>query len=277
MPGASAVAEYYDQNTQPFLGLFGSGFEVAAIHRQIWAEGVRTERAAFEYLNRLVLEALPPTAAAAEAQVLDLGCGIGGTATWIAARAPGRVTGLTISAVQARLAAERAQRLGLADRCRFLQGDFLAVPDPGPFAGAWAIEAFVHAEDPARFFQEAARVLAPGGRLVICDDFAAHPQPPSPAAARTLAAFRTGWHLANLAPAPAALTAAAQAGLRLVAQHDLTRWLRPVPAWALALAEAALALPLTTKYWQSLRGSTALQRCVRAGWTRYYALIWEKP
>jgi ubiquinone/menaquinone biosynthesis C-methylase UbiE len=188
-----------------------------------------------------------------------------------------RVVGLTISGVQAQLATERAHKLGVAAQCEFRQGDFLNLPEVGPFAAAYAIESFVHAEDPARFFAEAARVLALGGRLVICDDFLTTKTLP-PEAERWLELFQTGWHLANLNTVPAAQKHASAAGFRFLTGQPLSQYLKPVPAWAVNLGAALLNLtPKNSKYWQSLRGSTALQKCIREDWTEYHALVWEKP
>jgi cyclopropane fatty-acyl-phospholipid synthase-like methyltransferase len=273
----TAVAEYYDENTQPFLNFFGSGAGVAAIHRRIWGPGVKTERAAFEFLNQWVLDELLGIKGEGLGRVLDLGCGIGGTATWLAQRLNVRVVGLTISGVQAQLATERAHKLGVAERCKFVHGDFLNVPEAGPFAAAYAIESFIHAEDPGRFFAEAARVLALGGRLVICDDFLTTKTLP-PEAERWLELFQTGWHLANLNTVPAAQKHASAAGFRFLTGQPLSQYLKPVPAWAVNLGAALLNLtPKNSKYWQSLRGSTALQKCIREDWTEYHALVWEKP
>lgn len=274
----TAVAEYYDENTQPFLNFFGSGTGVAAIHRQIWGPGVTTERDAFEFLNQLVIDELDLRSLQdlEGLKVLDLGCGIGGTATWLAQRSAAQILGLTISGVQAQLATERAHKLGVAAQCEFRQGDFLHLPEAGLFAAAYAIESFVHAEDPARFFAEAARVLAPGGRLIICDDFLTE-RPTPPEAERWLELFQTGWHLANLNTVPAAQKHASAAGFRFLTGQPLSQYLKPVPAWVVNLGAALLNLtPKNSKYWQSLRGSTALQKCIREGWTEYHALVWER-
>jgi cyclopropane fatty-acyl-phospholipid synthase-like methyltransferase len=87
--------------------------------------------------------------------VLDIGCGVGGTALWLAQELGVQVTGVTNSPLQARLAGERAQRLAQVG-CRFLVGDFHALPALGPLDATYAIEAFVHARQASIFFEQAA-------------------------------------------------------------------------------------------------------------------------
>jgi SAM-dependent methyltransferase len=273
----SPVSAYYDQNTAPFLRWFGSGLELAAIHRQVWGPGVRSGREAFEYLNELVADLSGlRNLTGLNAPSLDLGCGLGGTATWIAERFEVNVIGLTVSRYQALLANERAAQRGLAHRCRFVWGDFLQLPDLGPFHAVWAIESFAHATDAEQFFLEAARATAPGARLVVCDDFLAQAEPPGAAAERWLGEFRAGWRLSSLLPVNAAKELAARYGFQLVQADDLTPCLRPAPAWLLNLGEFVLRLPVHTDYVRSLRGSLALQKCLRGGWTQYHALTWER-
>lgn len=280
----SPVSTYYDENTEPFLSWFGSGFEVAAIHRQVWGPGVRSGREAFEYLNARVadLSGLAPNEGPrdlprrTDAHSLDLGCGLGGTATWIAERFAVNVTGLTVSSHQALFANQRAARRQVAPRCRFVWSDFLHLPDLGPFAAAWAIESFAHASDAGRFFREVARVLPSGARLVVCDDFLAQPEPPGAEAARWLAQFRAGWRLSSLLTVSAADELAAGCGFRLMRDDNLTACLRLAPAWFLSLLQPILRLPWQSEYARSLRGSLALQKCLHAGWTQYHALAWEK-
>jgi SAM-dependent methyltransferase len=281
-PTLSTVAQYYDRNTKSFLR-FGSGESAAAIHRKVWAPGVKTRRQAFEYLHHVTAEALRPALQRQPdgelPRVLDLGCGVGGPATWLAGRLPAAVTGVTISPVQAGLAEERARRLGLADRCRFLLADFLDLPPLGPFSGAYAIEAFVHAADPDRFFAQAASQLAPGGRLVLCDDFldeAAAALGPQTPARRALERFRSGWHVPCLQTGESAIRLAAENGLRLVENRDLTPYLRSFHPWVLWLVVTLTRLPLRGPYWENLSGGSALQMCIRSGWIRYRVLVFEK-
>jgi SAM-dependent methyltransferase len=96
--------------------------------------------------------------------VLDLGCGTGRHAEWLAA-AGARVTAVDFS--EGMLAA--ARRKPHAAAVRFLAHD---LHDPLPFPDA-AFDLVVsglvleHLQEPTPFFREARRVLAPGGRAVV--------------------------------------------------------------------------------------------------------------
>lgn len=271
------VAAYYDSNTRRFLRFGGSG-AAAAIHRQIWAPGVEDAAGAFLYLNRWVAGAVQPALLLHQPpSLLDLGCGVGGTATWLAEQLGAPVVGVTNSAVQRDVAVERARRLGVEDRCQFLLADFMALPAVGPLNAAYAIESFVHAPDAQRFFSQVSRQLLPGGRLLICDDFLAGEDGMLPGeAAHWLARFQRDWQINTLLTLAAAQEMAARAGLRLVDAADLSAYLRSFHPLVLRAIAWLTQLPLRSAYWQNLSGGAALQVCVLRGWTNYLAMIFEK-
>lgn len=131
--------------------------------------------------------------------VLDVGCGIGGTARHLASEHGSSVTGITISPKQVEMAnrltraagEEHAQtdpsksqeddggftQLGTG-KVRFLEldaeemGGFFA-GQQGSFDAVWISEALSHFPNKALFFENAARVLKPGGKLVLADWFKA--------------------------------------------------------------------------------------------------------
>jgi SAM-dependent methyltransferase len=199
---------------------------------------------------------------------------------------PALALGLTLSPVQARLARQRAARLGLLDRVHFIEADFQALPLPTGFDLAWSVEAFLHAEDPACYFRQAARLLRTGGRLILCDDFLAEglsegaaPRAFQPRAASWLGAFHQGWHAPGLRSAAQVERLAGESGLRLVRNTDLTPHLR-LRVLPDRLARAILAfgrrLPLKHAILPSMLGSLALQQCLRYGWIEYRFLVFEK-
>src|SRR3954449_10447223 len=160
----TAVSEYYDANTRKFLLSGGD----RAIHRELWGPGVTSSREAVNHTHALVLDQLAPD----DRRVLDLGCGVGAAALYLARRRAVEVVGVSISPAQVRLADRFAARGGpLQGAVRFTQADFTALPgDLTGFDLAFAIESFVHADRAAGFFDQAARALRPGGALVVIDD-----------------------------------------------------------------------------------------------------------
>jgi cyclopropane-fatty-acyl-phospholipid synthase len=76
-------------------------------------------------------------------KVLDIGCGWGGLALYLAqATEVGHVTGVTLSTEQIHRATQRAQAAGLTDRVRFALQDYRAVE--GPFDRIVSVGMFEH-------------------------------------------------------------------------------------------------------------------------------------
>lgn len=105
-----------------------------------------------------------------EARVLDLGCGIGGPARFIAATFGCQVTGIDLSESFIDAARYLTRRCGLEDRVTFEVGDALHLP----FAdGAFDLVLLQHVAmnivDRAALYAEIGRVLAPEGRLATYD------------------------------------------------------------------------------------------------------------
>jgi cyclopropane-fatty-acyl-phospholipid synthase len=99
--------------------------------------------------------------------VLDIGSGWGGLALHLARSADVRVTGLTLSQDQYRTACRRALDTGLADRVRFELCDYRQ--HQGQYDAIASVGMFEHVGRPQypRFFAHAARLLRPGGRMLL--------------------------------------------------------------------------------------------------------------
>ena len=273
MGKSGEVEDYYDRNTSWFLR-FGRGGDVGTIHRELWAPGVVDLHGALVQANVLVEEALPTGAA----RLVDLGCGVGGTLCWLLARDANRQgVGLTISAEQVGLARRRAARAGLAERATFAQGDFIDPPELGHFDVAYSIEAFVHSPNPQAYLQAAARLVRPGGRLVVIDDMlsATLPAEAHPIVQR----FVQGWRATSLCSVATLTQRAHQEGLELVEDRDLTPWVpvfrwreRWIGWWVTGLSWA----PIRHPYWGSLVGGHALQTCLSRGWVTYRRLVFRR-
>ena len=101
------------------------------------------------------------------ARVLDIGCGWGGMALYLARVCGADVTGITLSQEQHRVATERAAAAGLSDRVRFRLQDYREVE--GQFDNIVSVGMFEHVGLPQypTFFRTVRRLLAPDGVMLL--------------------------------------------------------------------------------------------------------------
>lgn len=101
--------------------------------------------------------------------LLDVGCGMGGSSIHLAKTFDCNVTGITLSPVQRRWAALEARYRGQTQRTRFLCQDAETADFPAEsFDVVWSIECTEHLFEKQEFFRKAATWLRPGGRMIIC-------------------------------------------------------------------------------------------------------------
>lgn len=168
---AASVAAAYDRWTQDALleRLWGEHIHLGHYGNPPGRLGSRDFRQAkADFVHELVrwsgLDQLPPGS-----RVLDVGCGIGGSARILARDYGLDVLGISISPLQI----ERARQLTpapLNQRCRFAVMDAMAltVPD-GSFDAVWSVEASPHMPDKQGYADGLLRSLRPGGLLAVAD------------------------------------------------------------------------------------------------------------
>jgi 27-O-demethylrifamycin SV methyltransferase len=106
-------------------------------------------------------------------RVLDVGCGIGGPATFLHKKYGCHVHGITISEKGVQKANESARQNGYDSHLKFSVADAKdnRFPDAS-FDIVWGMESFHLMEDKVRVFSECYRVLKNGGQLLLCDNLA---------------------------------------------------------------------------------------------------------
>jgi tocopherol O-methyltransferase len=154
------VRKHYDRLSFLYRMFWGEH-----LHHGYWNGGETPEQAQIQLMELLARRAAIPRGA----NVLDIGCGVGGSALWLARQHECRVTGMTISPVQARMATKKAKSSGLDGKVRFEVKDANSwQPEPASFDAIWIMESSEHFPDKKHFFERCALALRPGGTLAVC-------------------------------------------------------------------------------------------------------------
>jgi tocopherol O-methyltransferase len=146
--------------------------ETHAFHFGFYEKRFRTHVEAILHMNDIAWDMLGLDAARSQ-QVLDAGCGVGGTSTYLAKKYPSTTfTGISIVPSEIQIAKELAVQNKVTENTRFLVNNFCAsIFADASFDGIIALESLNYARDMNAAFKDFYRVLRPGGRLVILDGF----------------------------------------------------------------------------------------------------------
>ncbi len=172
----NSVASSYDSWTNDRLleNLWGEHIHLGFYEKPRIKKDFR--KAKIDFVHQLVhwsgMDKLPKGS-----RVLDVGCGIGGSARILSDFYGFDVVGISISQAQIKRANELTTN---KDFCRFEVMNALDLKfEKGSFDGVWSVEAGPHISDKQGFADELLRVLRPGGVLAIADwnqrDVSNHP------------------------------------------------------------------------------------------------------
>lgn len=163
------VVEHYDVISPYYRALWGEH-----LHHGYWVQGDESkEQAQLQLIQHLAQLANIKSGS----EILDIGCGFGGSSLYLAKTFAANVTGITISSVQVEMAKKSAAERNL--NTNFLLMDAEAMTFKKQFDVLWSVESISHYQNRERFFASAARLLKPGGTFAIVDWFKKENLPPA--------------------------------------------------------------------------------------------------
>ncbi|XP_071723538.1 gamma-tocopherol methyltransferase, chloroplastic-like [Rutidosis leptorrhynchoides] len=135
-----------------------------------------------EAQNRMIDECLKFAGLSADPtkfpkNVVDVGCGIGGSSRYLAKKYGSKCVGITLSPYQVQRATDLAAAQGLSDNVSFQVANALNMPFPDDhFDLVWSIDVGEHMPEREKFVSELVRVAKPGAPIIIaawcCRDLA---------------------------------------------------------------------------------------------------------
>jgi tocopherol O-methyltransferase len=217
------IRRYYGETIMDYKVAWSSASN-HALHYGYWDASTTSHSESLLNMNR---EMAAPLGLRAGQRVLDAGCGVGGSAIWLAENFGVEVVGVTLSPEQCSLARKYADERGVSGLVSFEVGDYLTTAlDDQSFDVFWAEESFCHALDKPAVVREAYRLLKPGGALVVEDGFRVSRNLPASAESLLKSAL-AGWVIDDLCTMDELDGWASEAGFQRTAVRDLSLHVMP--------------------------------------------------
>ena len=216
---ASTAADYYDSDDADrfYAGIWGG----EDIHIGLYESSDEPIAAASRRTVDALIELIGPPLHAKTTtglRVVDFGSGYGGAARRLCSIPGIRVDAINISAVENARHRQLNEEACPSGRITVHDASFEAVPLPDGCAQViWSQDAILHSGDRRRVMKEVARLLKPGGVMVMTDPMAA-----DGVNADSLTAILNRIHLADLGSPERYQHWGSEAGLTRTAWHDRT-------------------------------------------------------
>lgn len=218
----SDVANYYDQ-TENHYRRFWKLEKSLGLHYGIWSEGIKNLHDAITQTNNLLAKIGDIKSTD---NVLDAGCGVGGSSIFLAKNIGCKVIGISLSEKQVITATDFAKQHGVGGLASFKMMNYTATTfEDNSFDFVWAIESMQTAVDKADFLKEAKRILKPGGKIVIADCFKSSDYPFEKS--KLMKLMFNGWAVSDVLSLNEFVQKANQFGFTIAKEQDVTKEVSP--------------------------------------------------
>jgi len=212
------IADYYNQTLNHYQKWWKLN-RALAVHYGYWDSGTKNIVHALKNTNKMLQEI---AGVKKEDKVLDAGCGVGGSAFYLAKTCEAKVTGITLSEKQLEYANRKRDELNLQKLVDFKLEDYTATSfENNTFDLVWAIESITSSPEKRAFAKESFRLLKPGGKLIVADYF--RTQDAQPDKDKLLEKWQNCWGLADIMTLEDYFMPFKNEGLFPVDKKDITR------------------------------------------------------
>lgn len=162
--GTADTKSFYDNALREAVERLGGEFQHLALFK---GESDQEVEAAKARATEVMAEDLPLDP---ESRVLEVACGVGAAARYLARTYGCRVEATNISEQQLARARELTETAGLSGQVSFAEGNYHALENADESLDLWwCQEALLHSPDKEKVLREAYRALRPGGWAVLSD------------------------------------------------------------------------------------------------------------
>lgn len=270
------VRNFYDRTAYLWKNIWGEHMH----HGYYQKGGRRINRKAAQ--ERLILELLKFGEPGNPGRILDAGCGIGGSACWLAHEFNAYVLGLTLGHQQATLATQVIGDHEVQDKVVVREQDVMKLESSdGPFDLVWCVECLEHVTDKSRLFALFNNLLNAGGQILLTTwCLENEDMRESPEYSQLLGKVYRAFHWAPLSTINELNAMLCDSGIAHVEHRDWTSYVKPY--WT-DIRKSALQ-PANVKLihrfsWSAVKGVLSLshlERAVEAGLIRYVAFSCRK-
>lgn len=258
----------------------GSRFASLTMHKTLQIppekQSLYDQKSQSEYVNDLAVEAI---SLAKYINVLDAGCGFGGTIFRCSSRRPGHYVGFSLSPYQIKIARHQAKKRGISSHCHFFVKNY-EDPITERYHVILAIESLIHARNLSRAMENLTASLVPDGQLIIIEDMAAEDLPSDDS---NLLLLKKSW-LLNQFPRQTDYLAHFQRNeMQLVKKIDLTEWVKVGQEHKVKSRKRKLQFLQRILPFQNINllinafiGGLALEELYRCHKARYMLLVGQK-
>lgn len=272
------IRSFYNQSTQLWLDTWGRH-----MHHGYYGTDGKTKKNAQQAQIDMIEEMLRWGKVDNAMSILDAGCGVGGSAIYLARRFGATARGCTLSDVQCQEAQALISSEKLTGKVIVERRDMMTLtPEDGPFDLIWSMESAEHICDKRQLLEKFYSLLVPGGTLLMATWCCCHNPPASgKKEEKLLAKIGAYYHLPPMISVEEYQTLAHNVGFEQVQTSD---WSEAVsPFWMEVIRSAfrwRSAMGLIRSGWATIRGAWAMQYMTRGyklGIIQYGVIQGRKP